>query len=63
MDISHWISHWADWHGARTAVHFAGQDISYGEMDSRVRRLAAMLQRELAVGKGDRVAHLGYNSP
>ena len=63
MDISHWISHWADWQGARTAVHFAGQDISYGEMDGRVRRLAAMLGQELGVGKGDRVAHLGYNSP
>ena len=63
MDISRWISHWADWHGARTAVHFAGHDISYGAMDGRVRRLAAMLQRELGVAKGDRVAHLGYNSP
>ena len=63
MDLSHWISHWADWHGARTAVHFEGRDISYGEMDGRVRRLAAMLQRELAVAKGDRVAYLGYNSP
>ena len=63
MDISRWISHWADWHGARTAVHFAGHDISYGAMDGRVRRLAAMLQQELGVAKGDRVAHLGYNSP
>ena len=63
MDISHWISHWADWHGNKTAVHFEGRDISYGEMDVRVRRLAAMLQGALGVGKGDRVAHLGYNSP
>ncbi|MDA1097461.1 MAG: long-chain-fatty-acid--CoA ligase [Proteobacteria bacterium] len=63
MDISHWISHWADWQGARTAVHFAGRDISYGEMDGRVRRLAAMLQQQLDVGHGDRLAHLGYNSP
>ena len=63
MNISHWISHWADWHGDKIAVHFQGLDISYGEMDARVRRLAAMLQGELGVGKGDRVAHLGYNSP
>ena len=63
MDISHWISHWADWHGNKTAVHFEGRDISYGEMEVRVRRLAAMLQGALGVGKGDRVAHLGYNSP
>jgi len=63
MDISHWISHWADWHGTKTAVHFEGRDISYGEMDARVRHLAAMLQSHLGVGKGDRVAHLGYNSP
>ncbi len=63
MDISHWISHWADWHGEKVAVHFGGRDISYGEMDARVRRLAAMLQSQLGVGKGERVAHLGYNSP
>ncbi len=63
MDISHWIGHWADWHGERPAVHFAGRDISYGEMDCRVRRLAAMLQQQLGVVRGDRVAHLGYNSP
>ncbi len=63
MDISHWISHWADWRGDRLAVHFEGRDISYGEMDLRVGRLANMLAGQLGVGKGDRVAHLGYNSP
>ena len=63
MDISHWISHWADWDGDRIAVHFEGKDISYGEMDIRVSRLAAMLSFQLGVGKGDRVAYLGYNSP
>ncbi|MBT3532470.1 MAG: AMP-binding protein [Rhodospirillaceae bacterium] len=63
MDISHWISHWADWQEERVAVHFEGQDISYGEMDRRVSRLANMLAGQLGVGRGDRVAHLGYNSP
>ena len=63
MDISHWISHWADWDGDRIAVHFEGKNISYGEMDIRVSRLAAMLSSRLGVGKGDRIAHLGYNSP
>ncbi len=63
MDISHWISHWADWHDTKTAVHFEGRNISYGEMDARVRHLAVMLQSHLGVGKGDRVVHLGYNSP
>jgi fatty-acyl-CoA synthase len=63
MDISHWISHWADWRGDRLAVHFEGRDISYGEMDHRVGRLANMLAGQLGVGRGDRVAHLGYNSP
>ena len=63
MDISHWISHWADWNGDRIAVHFEGKDISYGEMDIRVTRLAAMLSSQLGINKGDRVAHLGYNSP
>ena len=63
MDISHWISHWADWDSCRIAVHFEGKDISYGEMDIRVNCLAAMLSGQLGVNKGDRVAHLGYNSP
>ena len=63
MNISHWISHWANWHGEKTAVHFEGRAISYRQMEARVGNLAAMLQDQLAVGKGDRVAHLGYNSP
>ena len=63
MELSHWISHWADWQGAKVALHFQGQDISYGAMDARVGNLAAMLSGQLGVGKGDRVAHLGYNSP
>jgi fatty-acyl-CoA synthase len=63
MDISHWVSHWADWQGDKVAVHFEGRDISYGQMDRRIGRLAAMLSGQLGVGRGDRVAHLGYNSP
>ncbi|MDP6345601.1 MAG: long-chain fatty acid--CoA ligase, partial [Alphaproteobacteria bacterium] len=33
------------------------------QLDDRVRRLAAMLREGLDIGPGDRVAHLGYNSP
>jgi len=62
MDISHWISHWADWDGKRVAVRFADEEISYAALDARVQRLAAMLADDLDVGPGDRVAHLGYNS-
>jgi len=63
MNISHWVSHWANWHGEKTAVHFVGRDISYGQMEARIGNLSAMLRDQLGVGNGDRVAHLGYNSP
>src|SRR5215831_265359 len=62
MDISGWVSHWASWAPRKVAVHFQGVDISYGELDERVGRAASVL-REAGVGRGDRVAHLGLNSP
>ncbi len=63
MDISGWISRRADWSPAKTAVRFEGREIGYAELDAEVRRLAAMLDGELGVRSGDRVAHLGLNGP
>jgi len=63
MNISRWVEQRADWQGDRTAVRFDGAEISYRALDRRVKRLAAMLHGDLAVGPGDRVAHLGYSSP
>jgi fatty-acyl-CoA synthase len=63
MDVSRWVAHWAAWNGERTALRFEGDEISYAEMEQRVGLLAGMLAGSLGVKQGDRVAHLGYNSP
>ena len=62
MDISHWITHRADWSPDKIAVRFEGQEIAYAAMEARIAQLAGAL-RGLGVGQGDRVAHLGLNSP
>lgn len=63
MNISSWISRRADWSPDKTAVRFEGRAITYPELDAEIRRLAAMLDGELGVKSGDRVAHLGLNGP
>ena len=63
MDVSAWVRHRADWSPARVAVHFEGADVTYAELHERVSRLAAALAGGLAIGPGDRIAYLGYNSP
>lgn len=63
MDVSRWVAHWADWHGDKTALRCDGAEITYAEMEQRVGRLAGALSGALGVEPGDRVAHLGYNSP
>ena len=63
MTIADWISHHADWDGDKVAIRFEGQEIDYAAFDRRVRQLATLLRVELGIAPGDRVAHLGYNSP
>ena len=63
MELSAWIERRADFHPERTAIHFEGRDLSYGELALRVAATAAALEHGLGIGRGDRVAHLGYNSP
>ncbi|HVO15892.1 MAG TPA: AMP-binding protein, partial [Alphaproteobacteria bacterium] len=63
MDLSQWIERHADFQPDRPALLFEGNTITYADFDRRIRRLAAMLKGGLGVGRGDRVAHLGYNSP
>jgi len=46
----------------RIAIRFEGREIRYGELDERVRAVAAALG-ELGVRTGVRVAHLGFNGP
>ena len=63
MDLSHWIERNAAFHGAKAAIVFEGEEISYAAFHRRITRLAAALQQGLGIGPGDRLAHLGANSP
>jgi fatty-acyl-CoA synthase len=63
VDLSRWIAHRADWSPKKAALRFEGAEITYAELDERVRRLAAALGARCGVGRGDRVAHLGFNGP
>jgi fatty-acyl-CoA synthase len=50
--------HWGD----VLAIRADGRDLTYGELDAEVSRLATALAAD-GVGTGDRVAYLGLNSP
>ncbi len=63
MDMSHWIERNAAFHGAKAAIVFEGEEISYAALDRRIKRLAAALEQGLGIGAGDRIAHIGANSP
>jgi len=63
MDISTWIERWADFAPEKTAILFEDRDITYRALDADIRALACALRNELGVKRGDRVAHLGFNSP
>ena len=63
MDLSGWFDGWERMSPNKVAVHFEGHDITYSDMAVRIRRLSAMLESEYGIGRGDRVAHVGYNSP
>ena len=59
INLSRVIRHWAEHLPGKTALHFEGRDVSYGEFWSRIDEAT----RALAVDKGDRVAWLGTNGP
>ena len=62
MNISRWIYWWADRMPDQVAVRFDGSEITYSAFAEDVNRAACTLQ-ELGVGKGHRVAWLGFNGP
>src|SRR5918997_5264347 len=62
LNISWWISHWANWTPDKIALRFEGRSITYADLESRVARVAGMLE-SLGVKWGDRVAYLGPNCP
>jgi fatty-acyl-CoA synthase len=63
MDISNWIERWADFAPDKVAIRFEGRDLTYRALRDRIRATARMLAGEMGIGRGDRVAFLGFNSP
>ncbi len=63
MNLSDWIERHAAFTPDKPAIRFEGAEISYAAFADRIERLAAMLKDRLKVGRGDRVAHLGANTP
>jgi fatty-acyl-CoA synthase len=59
VDLSAFIERAAARFPGKTAIHFAGRDLSYGALWQQVQDLSTTLR----VAKGDRVAYLGYNDP
>jgi fatty-acyl-CoA synthase len=62
MDISNWVAHRASWERDRVAVCGDGTTWTYAQFEDRVARCAGVL-RALGIVSGDRVVHLGLNSP
>ena len=63
MNISRIIERWAAIQPTKTALHFAGRDISYADLWRRIDEASAVLASRLKVKRGDHVAYLGYNHP
>lgn len=63
MNISHWIERNAAFTPNKIALRFEGQAYTYAELAGQIEAAARVLKWQLGVGRGDRVAHVGYNSP
>jgi len=61
------LSDWLDKHEAfspsKIALRFEGKEITYGEFATTVRDHARALKHVLGLGRGDRLAYLGMNTP
>jgi fatty-acyl-CoA synthase len=60
--IDSWLSTHAAHQPNRVALRFEEQSWSYGALSSWVNELAAGLQINHRIGRGDRIAYLGHNS-
>jgi fatty-acyl-CoA synthase len=56
------IQVWAQQRPEKTAIYFEGNDYSYAWLENQVRHANRWLS-ERRVGRGDRVAYLGFNHP
>ena len=61
MDLSDWIDRNAAFAPDKVALNCAGREHSYADLARAIARTAAALAA-CGVGRGDRVAYLGYNS-
>ena len=62
MDLSEWIDRNARLTPGRSAIRFAGRDVSYGALAQLVQRLASAMAAS-GLQRGACVAYLGLNSP
>ncbi|MBW7849471.1 MAG: long-chain fatty acid--CoA ligase [Rhodospirillales bacterium] len=63
MNLAVWVDRRADLAPDKVAIRFDGSDMTYADLAVEAARLASVLHDGLGVGRGDRVAYLGYNSP
>lgn len=62
-DLSAWIERHADFIPDKTALSYEGRAISYRDLNAMVTAQAQALKHIYGIGRGDRVAYLGLNSP
>ncbi len=63
MELSAWIDRHADFTPDKTALNYEGRAISYGDFAAMIHAHARALKGVYGIGRGDRVAYLGLNSP
>ena len=63
MNISDWIERQAGFTPDKLAIRFEAAEITYAALAKRIEAAAWALKHELGILPGDRVAHLGLNSP
>jgi len=62
-DLSAWIEQHAVSSPDRVAIRFEGTEISYRALHVRIQKTAGFLHNTHGIGRGDRVAYLGFNTP
>ncbi len=63
MSLHAVIERWAQTQPDKTALHFQGEDLSYGALAQQIVRASEGLAGHLGIARGDRVVYLGYNRP
>ena len=63
QDICQWIETHADFIPEKLAVRVERQEITYCQLLRQIKTTAAILKASYDIGRGDRIAYLGFNSP